>query len=72
MVCEKWTDSCHISKQVHHSHQLFQPSNVNQWALRELKRKKEYLPSSSPGLQPLPTVSTEETQDVKTKDTGPR
>ena len=71
MVCEKWLFPAILVNKVRHSHQLFQPSNVSQWALRKLKKKK-YLPSSSQGLQPLPTVSTEETQDVKTKDTGPR
>ena len=74
MICEKWTVSCHISKQ-----SMSQSSVISalqcQWALRELKKqtnkKKKHLPSSSRGLQPLPTVSPEETQNVKTKDAGP-
>ena len=35
---EKWRISCHINKQVCHSHQWFQPPNVNFWAQKEPRK----------------------------------
>ena len=43
---------------------------VSWWALREL-RKKEYCHLEAIRLQPLPMVSPEKTQGVKTQDAGP-
>ena len=55
-----------------HSHQLLQPSNVSQWALRELRAEKNTCHLAANRLQPLPMVNPEETQDLKTQDTSAR
>ena len=55
-----------------HSRQRLQPSNVSQWALRKLRAEKNTRHLAAVRLQPLPAVSAEETQGVKTQDTGPR
>ena len=55
-----------------HRHRWLQPSNVSQWALREPRAEKNTSHLAAKRQQPLPTVSPEETQDVKTQDTGPR
>ena len=64
--CEKWNISCHISKQRCHSHQQLQPSSVSRWTLREHRKETNSLTAIR--LQPLPTKSPKEAQDVK--DTG--
>ena len=49
--------------------------NHHQWWAGDPWRnpeRKEYLPSSTIRMKPLPTVSPEEKQDVKTQDAGPR
>ena len=56
---EKWSISCHISKQGCHHYQRLQPSNVSWWALRELKKENTCCLTAT-RLQPLSTVSPEE------------
>ena len=69
---EEWSISCHISKQ-----RMSRSSGTSATANSELvspdrtQERKEYLLSSSHSLQSLPTVSPEETWDVKIQDTGP-
>ena len=56
-----------------HSHQQLQPSSgelVSPEGTQE--GNKEYLPSSSHQTAVTPHGEPEETQDVKTQDTGPR
>ena len=65
---EKWSISCHGSKQGGHS----QPSNVSASAPRILRKEKNTFHLPAIRLQPLPPVSPKEAQDVKTQDTGPR
>ena len=48
-----------------HCHQWLEPSNVSWWALRKLRAEKNTCHLAAIRLQPLPAVSTEETQDVK-------
>ena len=46
---------------------------VSRWALRELRKEsKNTCHPAAIRLQPLPKVSPEETQDVKTQDTWPQ
>ena len=53
-----------------HSHQHLQASNVSQWALETQEGKTPAI--SSHQIAATPYTSPEETQDVKTQDTGPR
>ena len=59
-----------------HSHQRLQPPPDGELVNPEgTQEAKEHLPTcclAAIRLQPLPAVSPEETQDVKTQDTGPR
>ena len=50
----------------YHSHQLLEPlPTVSWWALRELRKEKNTWHLVAIRLQPLPTVSPEETQDMR-------
>ena len=64
---EKWSISCHGSKQGGHS----QPSNVSASAPRILRKEKNTFHLPAIRLQPLPPVSPKEAQDVKTQDMAP-
>ena len=57
-----------------HSHRRLQPPpTVSWWALRELRKEtKNTCHRAAIRLQPRPKVSPEQTQDLKTWDTGPR
>ena len=69
---EKWNIFCHISKQ-----RMSQSSAIAATTDGELMRPggtqegKNTCHLAASRLQPLPTVSLEETQDVKTQDTDP-
>ena len=82
VVHEKWNVSSISVYEGHHSVQQLQPlSMASLWALRELGKGRTPAIQRPSGnachpaafrLQPLPTVSPQETQDVETQDTGPR
>ena len=70
--CEKLTIACHINKQSMlqlSAIAALQPELVSP---EEIQEGKHTCHLAAIRLQPLPMVSSEETQDVKTQDTGPR
>ena len=57
---EKWSTSCHISKQGCHSHQQCWPSKCKFLALRTTRKENNTCDQATIRLQSFPTVRTEE------------
>ena len=68
---KEWSIPCHISKQTMSWSSATAATANSELVSPDKTQEREYLPSSSYSLQSLPTVSPEETWDVKIQDTGP-
>ena len=70
---EKWNICCHIrKKRMPQSSEIAATMNGELVSLEGSQEGKDICYLAAIRLQPLPTVSPEETQDVKTQDSGHR
>ena len=70
---EKWNICCHIhKKRMPQSSEIVATMNGELVSLEGSQEGKDTCYLAAIRLQPLPTVSPEETQDVKTQDSGHR
>ena len=69
---DKWNIACHISKQRMTQSSAIAALQREQVSPEETREGKNTCHLAAIRLQPLPTVSPEETEDMKTQDPGPR